>query len=30
LYVWHSSATANSLSAVLSYTLHSPLSTYDI
>lgn len=30
LYVWHDSTSANALDAVLSYTLHRPLTTYDI
>ncbi len=30
LYLWHNNPTANSLSAILSYTLHRPLTTYDI
>ena len=30
LYVWHNSSAPSPLDAVLSYTLHSPLSTYDI
>lgn len=30
LYVWHNSISANALDAVLSYTLHRPLTTYDV
>jgi hypothetical protein len=30
LYVWHNSTAANALDTVLSYTLHRPLTTYDI
>ena len=30
LYVWHNSTSANALDTVLSYTLHRPLTTYDI
>jgi hypothetical protein len=30
LYVWHDSSAVNSLDALLSYTLHTPLTTYDI
>jgi hypothetical protein len=30
LYVWHNSPSANSLDSILSYTLHRPISTYDI
>lgn len=30
LYVWHGSTAANALDTVLSYTLHRPLTTYDI
>jgi hypothetical protein len=30
LYVWHNSTFANALDSVLSYTLHVPMSTYDI
>jgi hypothetical protein len=30
LYVWHSSGLPNALDVVFSYTLHSPLTTYDI
>jgi hypothetical protein len=30
LYVWHNSSLANALDTILSYTLHKPLSTYDI
>lgn len=30
LYVWHDSTGANALDAILSYTLHRPLTTYDI
>ena len=30
LYVWHSSTSANALDAILSYTLHRPLTTYDV
>lgn len=29
LYVWHNSILPDAMSAVLSYTLHRPLSTYD-
>ena len=30
LYVWHNSISANALDVVFSYTLHKPLTTYDI
>lgn len=30
LYVWHGSTLANALDVVMSYTLHRPLSTYDV
>jgi hypothetical protein len=30
MYLWHNSPTANAMGAILSYTLHRPLSTYDI
>jgi hypothetical protein len=30
LYVWHGSTSANALDTILSYTLHRPLTTYDI
>lgn len=30
LFVWHGSTAANALDTVLSYTLHRPLTTYDI
>lgn len=30
VFVWHDSITANSLDVLLSYTLHRPLTTYDI
>jgi hypothetical protein len=30
LYIWHDSPTSNVLDAVVSYTLHDPLTTYDI
>ena len=30
LYVWHNSISANALDATLSYTLHRPLTTYDV
>lgn len=30
LYVWHNSSLTNALDVVASYTLHRPLSTYDI
>lgn len=30
LYVWHGSTSANALDTVLSYTLHRPLTTYDV
>lgn len=30
LYVWHNSISANALDVVFSYTLHRPLTTYDI
>ena len=30
LYVWHNNPSPNSLDSILSYTLHRPLTTYDI
>lgn len=30
LYVWHNSPSANALDVILSYTLHNPLTTYEI
>jgi len=30
LFVWHNSTGANALDTILSYTLHRPLTTYDI
>lgn len=30
LYVWHNNSSANALDAVISFTLHRPLTTYDI
>lgn len=30
LYVWHNTVTPNALDVILSYTLHRPLTTYDI
>lgn len=30
LYVWHNSSSANAIDAVMSYTLHRPLTTYDV
>lgn len=30
LYVWHNSTAPNAADAVMSYTLHRPLSTYDL
>lgn len=30
LYVWHDSSLSSALDAVLSYTIHTPLTTYDV